>query len=138
MSGNCESIAAMRPLSFLMASSLCLMQAACDLGSASTADLAADSVFKPDPKREYPSVSNAAAPTIGNLKKRGFQEVNQDGEPFACGPACDAVYIYARFMGERKKWPERSVYRFTCPNPKSSVADDAWQCVPFTGIRSAR
>lgn len=128
----------MRPILFMMASSLCLIQAACDSGSAGTDNLVAASVFKPDPKREYPSVLRVDAPTIGDLKKRGFQEVNQDAEPFACGPACDAVYTYGRFMGERKKWPERSVYKFTCPNPKSSAADDNWRCVPFAGVRSAR
>jgi hypothetical protein len=92
-----------------------------------------DYTFVPDPARKYPPVTDPAAPTVKALKARGLKQSGWDAEPFSCGPACDAVYPYAIFMGRQAKLPTPAEHRFTCPNPETPGEQEEWRCMPYAG-----
>ena len=94
-----------------------------------------DFTFTPSPARKYAQVKDAAAPTIGQLKARGLKQSGWDADMYACGPACDAVYAYAVFMGHQHKYPAKSQHLYTCPNPEKAMPQDDWRCIKFAGIR---
>jgi hypothetical protein len=91
--------------------------------------------FTPDERRKYPQVADADAPTVAELKRRGLVQTDWDADMYSCGPACDAVYAYAIFMGRRNRYPAQNEHLFTCPNPETAGDVDQWRCVPFSGKR---
>lgn len=90
--------------------------------------------YEPDPARKYPSVTDPAAPTVAALKAQGLEQSGWDAEPFACGPACDAVYTYAIFMGRRSELPTPAEHRYACPNPEAPGEQEEWRCMPYAGL----
>ena len=90
-----------------------------------------DYTFEPDPARKYPPVTDPAAPAVKALKAQGLAQSGWDAEPFSCGPACDAEYIYAIFMGRQAKLPTPAEHRFTCPNPETPGEQEEWRCMPY-------
>lgn len=92
-----------------------------------------DYTYEPDPARRYPPVTDPTAPTVAALKRQGLEQSGEESEPFACGPACDAVYTYAIFMGRRAELPTPAEHRYTCPNPEVAGEQEEWLCMPFSG-----
>jgi hypothetical protein len=87
--------------------------------------------FKPNPSRAHEPVNDPNAPTIRELKTKGLTNSGWDAEMYACGPACDAVYAYAVFIGRRGAPPEPVEHLYTCPNPGTFIAQDEWRCRTF-------
>ena len=100
--------------------------------------------YRAIPERQYRPVADANAPTIGELEDRGLVNVVYDGEMYACGPACDAVYVYAYFYGPEKR--QFTCYRkageglksclpqiaefaeYVCPEPRKPLKLNEWPC----------
>ena len=97
-----------------------------------------DYTFTPKAERKYGQVRDPAAPTIGQLKARGLKQSGWDADMYSCGPACDAVYAYAIFFGNRRTYPAKNEHLYTCPNPEKAMAQDEWRCTKFAGIRNPR
>jgi hypothetical protein len=116
-----------------------LALAACS-GSPSAQPANESYTFTPEASRRYPQVMTPNAPTVAQLRRRGLEQSGWDAEPYACGPACDAVHIYAIFMGRRHQHPALSEHRYTCPNPRermnpNEMNQDEWRCVDYGSMR---